>query len=706
MLYLPRLPVPLLLVLTATCSLAANRLSAVWQSTQLGGGGYILNVYQAPSAPDVFYTHVDVGGIYRSDDGAKSWRMMHGNLPALPGITEIAGLNVDPRDADTVLAAIGSEWFPPHGLYRTTDGGRSWEKVLSARFYGNHPFRADGQVLARSPANPDLLIAGSGGGVFRSTDAGLSWSPAGLPDVNPVHVQFSPHDPDIVWLCAQPWKPNQLDRRFAGGFYLSDDAGLTWKKLSDESPTELAARADVSELLGLFNANDLRLSRDGGATWRPFDDGLAYGSPKNPGRHDTEDRTNVVAAGPGFWLTASRLGTFYRRAFDAAVWEKIERTGLNETAFGRPWWGRSTVKQRRHFGAALGSVWLDPRDPARWIFTDWYGLWRTSDAGATWTLSLDGIESTCVHHIEPDPVAPGRLHLGYWDLGYVVSDDAGATAHRERAGQVTANFKAIAVSPAAPALLLATGDGRAVGWAADTLWRSRDAGATWVKIPAPGDAQSARYNSVAAHPREPAAFYLAVSGPPSTGGGVYATRDGGETWTPVGSGLAEPAAPFFRADIAHHGPEIAVQRDGALVAISVDHRRVARLPAGADAWLDIPLPAAGQPRSVVADPHAKGRFFLSLAGGGLWRSEDDGATWRCVLAEQAGRVVIDPHVEGRVAVGTLASVWVSLDGGETWRDHGDGLPHRWYPVPAFSRDRLLVGTIGSGVFWRALEQKD
>jgi photosystem II stability/assembly factor-like uncharacterized protein len=692
-----------LLALCLPCWASAANAYGSWHATELGGGGYILNIYQAPSAPEVFYTHVDVGGIYRSDDGAKTWRMLHGGLPPLPGITDTAGLNVDPRHADTVLAAVGSEWFPPHGLFRTTDGGRSWEKVLSARFYGNHPFRADGQVLARSPANPDLLLAASVGGVFRSTDAGRTWTPAGLPDVNPVHIQFSPHDPNIVWLCAQPWKPHQLDRRFSGGFYRSTDAGLTWQKLSDDSPTELAARADSPELIGLFNANDVRLSRDAGATWQPFNDGLGYGPPKVPGWHDTDDRTNVVAAGPGFWLTASRIGTFYRRAFDAPAWEKITRTGLVETAFGRPWWGRSTVKQRRHFGAALGSVWLDPRDPARWLFSDWYGLWRTADAGATWTFSADGIESTCVHHIEPDPATPGRVHLGYWDLGYVSSDDAGATAHRERAGMVTANFKAIAVSPSDPALILATGDGRNNGWAATTVWRSRDAGATWTKLGSPGEPKTARVNTVVAHPRESATFYLAVSGTSAAGGGLYVTRDGGDTWSRVGSGLAAPDAPFFRAEIAHHGPEIAVQRDGALLAISVDHGRAARLPVGADAWIDVPLPAAGQPRSVVADLHAPGRFFLSLADAGLWRSDDSGATWQRLLAEPTGRVAVDPHVAGRVAVGTLASVWVSRDGGDTWRDYGEGLPHRWYPVPAFSRDRLLVGTIGSGVFWRELE---
>ncbi len=702
---------PLLATLALSISAPVTALASAaygsWRSTELGGGGYILNIYQAPSQPEVFYTHIDVGGIYRSDDGARTWRMLHGGLPPLPGITDTAGLNVDPRDADTLLAAVGSVWFPPHGVFRSTDGGSSWEKVLSGNFYGNHPFRADGQVLARSPADPDLLLAAGVGGTHRSTDGGRTWTLVGLEHLNPVHVQFSPHDPKRAWVCAQPWKPNNADRAFEGGLYRSDDAGLTWQRLLDVAPTELAARADADEIIGVFHAYDVRRSRDGGQTWQPFGEGLRYGPPRNLGWHDTEDRTNILAVGHGRWITASRLGTFYTRAFDSPSWEQIPRAKPVETAFGRPWWGRMEVKGRHHFGAAAGAVWLDPRDPDRWLFSDWYGLWRSEDAGASWSLSVDGIESTCVHCIEPDPHTPGRLHLGYWDLGYVSSDDAGRSAHRERAGHVNANMKAVAVSLGDPRTLLATGDGQKGRWAATTLWRSRDAGATWSILTPPRAADDTRYNSVLSHPdpRRTEFFYVVVRGPVGSSagsGGVYATDDAGETWRLVGTGLAPDGEPFFRDHIAHYGPELSASPSGALIAISVDHGGLARLPAGATSWEKITPPAPGQPRSIVADLRRPGRHFLSLGEGGLWRSDDEGRTWSRILERDCSRVALDPHAADRVAVGTLDDVYVSLDGGDTWRAYGEGLPHRWYPVPAFSQDRLLVGTIGSGIFWREL----
>lgn len=683
----------------------ASRAYGPWHSMALGGGGYILAAQFAPSDPNVFYANIDVGGIYRSGDGGKSWRMLHGALPPEPGITETASLSIDPRDADIVLAAVGSQWFAPHGVYRTTDGGRTWKKSLAGHFYGNHPFRADGQVLARSPKNPDVVAAGSSGdGLFLSADGGRTWKKRGLENLNITHVQFDPAKPGRLWACALPWKSSTPAITRAGGFYRSDDLGRTWTKLADDGPSELAVRADGREMLGIFIHHELRLSRDGGETWEPFNKGLPYGPPEQPTWHDTNDRTNAIAAGPGFWLTASRVGNFFRRDFDAETWTPVLREGLTETEGGRPWWGRATLPQRRHFGSALSSIWINPRDARDWIFSDWYGLYRTRDAGRHWTLTLDGIEPTCLHALTPDPAVPGRVHLGYWDLGYVVSDDAGTSAHRDRSGQVTANFKAIVVSPRNPKRLYATGDGRTVGWEATTLWRSDDGGDSWQKLETAGLApldRKARFNSLATDPRDPDVAWVAASGPVGDGrGGPYVTRDGGRTWTWAGEGLPREA-PFFRADIAHHGPELAIDQKGAIVAVSVDFGGVYRRGPDDREWHSTVAPGTSLPRAVAAEARRPGRFYMSDTGG-VSRSDDAGQTWTRVYRGDAGKVATDPRQADRVAVGTQRGVAVSLDAGRTWTELGEGLPHRWYPVPAFSGNRLLVGTIGSGVFWREL----
>jgi photosystem II stability/assembly factor-like uncharacterized protein len=82
----------------------------------LGGGGYIQNVVPCPSNPKRFYSYVDVGGVYRSDDGGQNWRMLHGALPPTSGTYEVRGLLVDPRDENRVLIATGSQWAGKEGV--------------------------------------------------------------------------------------------------------------------------------------------------------------------------------------------------------------------------------------------------------------------------------------------------------------------------------------------------------------------------------------------------------------------------------------------------------------------------------------------------------------------------------------------------------------------------------------------------------------
>jgi len=142
-----------------------------WRSCKIGGSGYIQNIVTTRD-PKVLYRYVDVGGIYRSGDGGRRWRMLHGHLPAGEGIYETRGLSVDARDENRILAAIGSQWVERQGVFESRDGGRKWKKVLSARFMGNGDERWTGFLLTRNPRNPDaVVVASESDGVFRSNDS-------------------------------------------------------------------------------------------------------------------------------------------------------------------------------------------------------------------------------------------------------------------------------------------------------------------------------------------------------------------------------------------------------------------------------------------------------------------------------------------------------------------------------------------------------
>jgi len=183
--------------------------------------------------------HVAFGdGTYKSLDGGKSWTNM-----GLKDTQHIGMIKVDPRDSNVVyVAAQGPLWSAggERGLYKTTDGGKTWQLILSAGEYtGANEVHLD-------PRNPDTIYAslhqrfrnvaalmdgGPESGIFKSTDSGQTWRElkTGVPveDKGKIGLSISPVDPDVIYATIE------LAQR-TGGMWRSQDAGETWEKRSDE----------------------------------------------------------------------------------------------------------------------------------------------------------------------------------------------------------------------------------------------------------------------------------------------------------------------------------------------------------------------------------------------------------------------------------------------------------------------------------------
>ena len=176
-------------------------------------------------------------GIYKSIDGGKSWTNM-----GLKQSEHIGRIVIDPRNSDIVyVAAQGPLWKKggDRGVYKTTDGGKTWTKILGVdEWTGANDIQLD-------PRNPDILVAttwqryrrvytfiggGPGSGVWRSTDAGKTWtkSQSGFPDVDlgRIGLAMSPANPSVIYAIAEA-----ADRK--GGFFRSRDGGASWDKMSD-----------------------------------------------------------------------------------------------------------------------------------------------------------------------------------------------------------------------------------------------------------------------------------------------------------------------------------------------------------------------------------------------------------------------------------------------------------------------------------------
>jgi photosystem II stability/assembly factor-like uncharacterized protein len=217
-------------------------------------------------------------GIYKSNDGGKTW-----NLMGLESTRTIHRIIIHPQDPNVVIiGALGSIWGenPERGIFRTEDGGKTWEKTL---FVDNGTGCAD---LVLDPNNPNKLIAGmwtfgrkpwtfnsggEGSGLYISYDAGKTWkrktSEDGLPkgDLGRIGLSFAPSKKNLVYALVEA-KTN--------GLYKSDDGGSSWSLVSDENIGNRPFYysdifVDPSNENRIFNLHStVTLSEDGGRTFK------------------------------------------------------------------------------------------------------------------------------------------------------------------------------------------------------------------------------------------------------------------------------------------------------------------------------------------------------------------------------------------------------------------------------------------------------
>ena len=719
------------LVLVAAMGLTAHA-APQWEVLPIFGGGYVQGVALCPSDSQRLYTYVDVGGPYRSDDAGRTWRPLHGNMSVEMrerGFDEVRSMSVDPRNADSVVILGGASGDAPGGFAVTRDGGESWRVTGDACAYGNGPRRMEGFCLSRNPFDPDELVGGEDrSGLFVSRDNGESWTRTGPTNVWYTDVRHDVTVTGRVYASSPQIPTNALAKYWCAGascrtprqfgFFRSDDGARTWRRLSDESPSEIAQIPGDGRLVGLFGHQYVKVSADGGASWMPFEEGL-YVSAERRTEPWAGGNYYALGAGRDFWLVGDGNGNKYRRGKDDAAWTRLP-SGLmyagdpeNEPRLE----GRKPEDVRM---TALMTLAADPKDDRHWFTTDWFDLWETGDAGNSWTSRVSGIMQLVSYDLSFDPLSADNFCCCLYDMGAFLTFDGGRSFHRATYPEDAAgrrfpnNIVAARYSAKTSGFVLAAG---ARGWDVG-LWRSHDAGRSWAPLDGKGLPPlkpDAHVVSTIVEDRD-GSFLVTVSGKPVSGeGGIYRSRDQGENWTWEGRGLASVKGFDFGFNPSQGcWPRLALSADGSAVTgghrgnwelLSRDSKTGTWKPNGLHwpDWRRYPL---------AADPHTPGRFLRGGPGDAV-ESTDGGKTWHVfepLRGQTCRSFAFDETTPGLVAFGCRDGVFVSFDGGHAIRKLTAGLdaPSGSSRTLKLDRGRLFFLTSGSGVyrFTRSLTSGD
>ncbi|HSG10058.1 MAG TPA: hypothetical protein VLA36_16985 [Longimicrobiales bacterium] len=655
----------------------------IWRSTDNGTtwanisdgyfGGSVGAVAVPDSDPNVVYVglgsadirgNTSAGrGFWKSTDGGRSWRFM-----GLPEAGQISDIVVHPRDADLVyVAALGHAFGknPERGVFRSRDGGTTWEHVLAMSD------STGASALAMNPRNPRELYAGmwrgerkpwaliSGaeeGGVYKSTDGGDSWAKldGGLPEgvVGKVGVTVSPADPDRVWAI--------LESEPDGGVYRSDDAGKTWTRTNSENKlrqrawyyTHVVADPQDPNTVYALNTSVYR-SVDAGRTFAeiPVPHGDTHDlwiNPADPDRMIIADDggAQVTVNGGRTWSTYYNQPTaeLYDVAVDNAFPYRLYGAQQDNTTISVPaWMSSNTLYAKQHWlnvgGCETGPVALHPDHP-NIVFAGCYG-----GVIDRYDLAKDQVRNVNLYP---------QLQLG----------SAGADLkHRFQW-----------VSP----IVVSRFDPNTVYHGSQHVNRSRDQGETWETL----------------------------SGDLSTDNPAHQVQSGGPINADV-TGVEIFNVVFSIAESPFTAEEIWAGTDDGRIHVSRDEGQT---------WTEVTppgMPALGTVDEIELSPHAAGRAYVAVHAYRLddfrpyiFRTDDWGGTWRLLTdgtngipADHPVRTVReDAEREGLLFAGTEWGVFVSFDGGREWQSLQRDLPVVPVTGLKIAHDDLILSTQGRS-FW-------
>ncbi len=609
------------------------------------------------------------GGVFRSADGGATWRHV-----GLRETRHIARVVLHPRNPDVAwVAAVGDLWAPSaaRGVYRTTNGGASWERVLFVDSL------TGATELVMDPRDPAILYAatyqrlrspfgfnggGPGSALWKSIDGGTSWRKleTGLPagDKGRIGVAIAASRPDVLVAT--------VEHASQGGVYRTDDAALTWRRVSATNPRPMYYSKPVidpttDQRVWLMGVQPWK-SEDGGTTFTEMPNSPTYDLGLKDDHHalwiDPRNPRHLLLAGDGGLHESHDLGYTYTRLNNFAVGQFYRIAVDNRD----PYW--------IYGGMQDAHSWMGPSATTHWLGilnSDWVQIGFSDGTGHAVDLagpqfvystssggSITRVNAFTGDRLNIQPAAPpGERYRFDWT--------APVLASRHRAGTVYLGANKLLISTDFGGSWRATPDlTRQVN--RDTL---RIAGVRTSDIRLSrndGETSFSEITTVAESPREPRVLWVGTDD-----GNVQLTRDGGATWTEVGRNIPGlPDGSFIDRLVASEAGE------GTAYVAADNHRRgdvaprVYRTTDFGATWTDVSagLPADNPVRSLAEFPGAPG-VLLAGTERFLHVSRDAGATWERVTANlppmRIDDIVVHPRTKDLVLGTHGRAIWVLDD---------------------------------------------
>lgn len=627
----------------------------------------------ADSDPNVIYVgtgsasmrgNIQTGrGVYKSTDGGDSWELV-----GLEDTGIIGKLAVHPRDPDVAyVAAVGQPFGDneERGVFRTTDGGDNWEKVLyisdstgvvDVRLNPNNPreIYAGAWTAERKPWT---MVSGSEeGGIFKSTDGGDNWDrlKGGLPQglVGKTSVTVSPANPERVWALIEAPQPK-------GGLYRSDDRGQTWTQINDHrrhlqrSWYYTYIHADPQDENTVYSLNvQFMKSIDGGKSFEPKE--VPHGdvhdlwiNPDDPDRMivANDGGAQVTVDGADSWSTYLNQPTaeMYSVTVDDEFPYNVYGPQQDNSTIRLPSWTEGSIHPKSNWtsvgGCETGPVALHPDRP--WlIYSGCYGGHLSR-----WNEQTEQSRNVMVYPQLQLGQAPRTLRERFqWNSPIVVSPH----------------------------------DPDVVYHASHRIWRSTDRGMSWEQVSDDLTTDTPEHQDFAGEPitRDNTGvevfntvFSLRVS-PHSAetlwagtdDGRVWITQDDGTNWTEITPDDLPENGTVQRIDVSPHDPGTAY--------VAVHRYRL-------DDW---------SPYVFRTTDYGESWTRIATGDRGI---PDDSPVW--VVRE-------DPEREGLLYAGTEFGLYVSFNDGENWQTLQQNLPITRVPDLKVKDDDLVIATHGRS-FW-------